>query len=122
MTSDGRIQITIQDDVTVVRFGEEFESLYESVLTEISAVRDLADSASPPLVVIDLSHTKYFGSAFIGFLITMSKVLSDRGGRLALSGLTPFAQMALETTKSDSLLGIFETVDAAVADLTSARQ
>lgn len=118
MADDDPISVSVERGVTVVQLGTEFDSLYESELVRLQKVRDLADTASPPLMLIDLSNTKYFGSAFIGFLIAMANRLKERGdGRLGLCGLAPFARMALEKTKSDTILTLFENRDDGVADL-----
>jgi len=119
--SDSQIDVSIDRGVSVVRLGSEFDSLYESELVKLQSVRDLADTATPPIMLIDLSNTKYFGSAFIGFLIAIANRLKERGdGRLGICGLAPFARMALEKTKSDTILGLFESDDEAVAALASA--
>lgn len=118
MADEKQIQISSEQGVTVVRLGSEFDSLYESELVNLKSVRELADTADPPLMLIDLSNTKYFGSAFIGFLIAIANRLKERGnGRLCLCNLAPFARMALEKTKSDTILGLFDSADEAVAAL-----
>jgi anti-sigma B factor antagonist len=118
MDDDDQIAITVVKGVTVVRLGTDFASIYESDLARLDGLRELADTATPARVVIDLSHTRYFGSAFIGILMATAARLKDRGnGQLGLSGLQPFATMALESTKADTLLGLFESVDDAVATL-----
>lgn len=118
MADDDPIRVSVERGVTVVQLGSDFDSLYESELMRLQPVRDLADTASPPVMLIDLSNTKYFGSAFIGFLIAMANRLKERGGgRLGLCGLAPFARMALEKTRSDTILTLFENRDDGVADL-----
>lgn len=118
MSDDDRFEVATQDGVTIVRLGESFDSLYESELPKLAGILELADTVAPSLMVIDLSNTKYFGSAFIGFLITVANHLKERGnGRLCLSNLVPFARMAIEQTKVDQLIGIFEDVDEAVSTL-----
>ena len=58
--------VSRRNDVTVVSLGPEFENLDEHDLVELSSViLDVADNADPRLIVVDLSHTQYFGSAFI---------------------------------------------------------
>jgi len=123
MSGHDGIQVSTRDGVTVVCLGTEFDSLYESELVNLQSVRDLADTASPPTMVIDLSNTKYFGSAFIGFLIAISNRPKQRDdGRLALCNLASFARMALEKTKSDTIIGIFDDQDAAVSALQAAAE
>lgn len=119
--SDGQIDVSIDRGVSVVRLGVEFDSLYESELVKLQSIRELAETVSPPIMLVDLSNTKYFGSAFIGFLIAIANRLKERGdGQLGLCGLAPFARMALEKTKSDTILTLFETDAEAVTALASA--
>lgn len=118
MSESDPIQKTQQDGVTVVTLSSHFDSLYESMLAELAPLLNVADSIEPPRLVIDLASTQYFGSAFIGFVISLSTRLNARpGGRLALANVAPFCRMAFETTKSDLLLDLFDSVDEAVAEL-----
>lgn len=123
MADDDQIEISVDRSVTVVRLGADLDSLYESELVRLQSVRDLADSASPPFMLIDLSNTRYFGSAFIGFLIAIANRLKERGdGRLGLCGLAPFARMALEKTKSETILALFGTSEEGVAELAASAE
>ena len=60
----------IQDcGVTIVALGTHYENLEDHLLDLVrTVVLDRADKADPPRVLLDLSHTKYFGSAFIEVL------------------------------------------------------
>lgn len=118
MSGDDQIAISVENGVTVVRLGTDFASIYESDLARLDGIRELADTATPARVVIDLSQTRYFGSAFIGFLMATAGRLKDRGnGQFGISGVQSFATMALEATKADTLLSLFDSVDEAVASL-----
>ena len=123
MVDDDQIEISVDRGVTVVRLGADLDSLYESELVKLQSVRDLADSASPPFMMIDLSNTKYFGSAFIGFLIAIANRLKERGdGRLGLCGLAPFARMALEKTKSETILALFDAREEGVVEFAASTE
>ena len=118
MADDEQIAVSVESGVTVVRLGTDFASIYESDLARLDGLRELADTATPARMVIDLANTRYFGSAFISFLMATAGRLKDRGnGQLGISGVKPFATMALEATKADTLLGLFDSVEAAVEAL-----
>jgi anti-anti-sigma regulatory factor len=120
MSEDYQVETSVERGVTVVRLGTAFDSLYESELVHLKSVRELADTASPPTMLIDLSNTRYFGSAFIGFSIAIANRLKERGdGRLGICGLASFARMAFEKTKADTLFELFDDVDTAVSELAS---
>lgn len=123
MADSDQIEISVDRGVTVVRLGADFDSLYESELVKLQSVRDLAETVAPAFMLIDLSNTKYFGSAFIGFLIAIANRLKERGdGRLGLCGLAPFARMALEKTKSDTILVLFDTSEEGVVEFAASAE
>ena len=108
-----------RDGVTVVLLGPGFENVDETVLDDASSViLDVAQNANPPLVVVDLSHTKFFGSAFIETLFrAWNRLNAEEGGRFCISGLTPYCREVIEVTHLDRLWTLSETVDEAVATL-----
>jgi len=123
MVAASPFTVTEQDRVSVIRLGSEFASIYEPDLVKLAPLLDLAESVSPPYLVFDLTGTKYFGSAFIGFLISIANRMAARGvGRFAVCGLAAFGKMALETTKSTMLMELFDTADEAVSAIRLARQ
>lgn len=119
MSEDTNFDISTLDGVTVVRLGPEYSSLYEGVLSELKPLTTLAETVIPPRLILDLSHTKFFGSAFIGFLMTLSNRLRARdGGRFAISGLASFGRMALEKTGTTAILELFDDASAAIEALS----
>ncbi|MBM3968299.1 MAG: STAS domain-containing protein [Planctomycetes bacterium] len=90
--------------VTVILFGPQFESLDEFALDQVrDFVLDAAKAADPPNVVIDLSHTKFFGSSFIEVLFRVWNRVNSAGGKFALAGLTSYCREVLEITHLDKL-------------------
>ena len=112
--------VDAQDGVTVIHLGPEYENLDESLLDELrAAILEVAETATPPKVVLDLSHTKFFGSAFIEIMFRAWKRLESRGGKFGLSGLTPYCAEIVEVTHLDRLWKIFPDRDSAVAALNA---
>jgi anti-anti-sigma factor len=106
--------------VTVVHLPENYTSAYENTLADLAGLLDLARTAEPARMVVDLRHVRYIGSAFIGFLISLSSRLQERpNGRLALSNVAPFIRMALQKTRSDMLLQMHDSLDDAVEELAT---
>jgi anti-sigma B factor antagonist len=112
-------QVAIQDGVTVVSLvGAEYENLDERLLDGIrTALLDIAQTTNPPLMVLDLSHTKFFGSAFIEILFRVANRMKTRGGKFALSGLTEYCAEVIHITHLDSLWPVLPETAAAVARL-----
>lgn len=112
-------QVTVKDGVTVVSLvGPEYENLDERLLEGIrKSLLDIAQSTTPPLMVLDLSHTKFFGSAFIEILFRVANRIKNRGGKFALSGLTEYCAEVIHVTHLDSLWPVVSESSAAVAKL-----
>lgn len=115
-------QVCQQGEITVIALGPEYENLDEPMLDHVREVMlDLAQSANPPRVVLDLSHTKFFGSAFIEILFrTWNRLKSRPGGRFAICGLTPYCAEVLEVTHLNRLWEICRTRDEALRRFESA--
>jgi anti-anti-sigma factor len=116
--------ISTERGVTVIQLGPEYENLDVRLLEGLRiAVLEISKAADPPWVVIDLSNTKYFGSAFIEILFRLWNRMNARpGGQFAISGLTLYCAEVLKITHLDSLWKIFATRATAVDALASAGQ
>jgi anti-anti-sigma factor len=108
--------ITSQSGVTVIALGPEYESLDEQGLDELRGViLDVARSADPPLVVLDLSHTKFFGSAFIEIMFrAWNRLRTREGGEFCLSGLTPYCREVIDVTHLDRVWHVCDTREEGV--------
>lgn len=122
MSNNNPVDVTREDDVTVIALGPEYENLDEHLLDELrEEILKVTDEAKPPLVVLDLSHTKFFGSAFIEILFRTWKRLNERdGGKFAISGLTPYCREVIEITHLNELWSVYETRSDAVAAMKPA--
>lgn len=114
-------EITVENGVTVVALGPAYENLDEHILEGVRDVlMDVSNRANPPKVVIDLSHTKFFGSSFIEVLFRLWNRLNTReGGAFAIAGLTPYCAEVLTITHLDTLWRIFPQRSEAVRALSS---
>ena len=109
-------EILKQNSVTIIRFGKDYANFYENMLGNLSFIKHLAETATPPRLVIEMQHVKFIGSAFLGRMVAVHKTLTAReSGRFALCGLSPFCQAAVSATKLNTLFEIFDTMEDAVA-------
>jgi anti-anti-sigma factor len=115
--------VTRQDGVTIIALGPEYENLDDAVLDDLrKLILNAVADADPPLVVLDLTHTKFFGSAFIEILFrAWNRVVKQDGGEFCLSGLTPYCAEVIDVTHLNRLWSIFKTRDEAVAALKAKR-
>ena len=108
-------------DVTCIVLGPAFENLDEQTLDSIrKTMLEQAEQADPPRIVIDLSHTRFFGSSFIEVLFRIwNRVNGLPGGRFALAGLTDYCIEVLTVTHLDKLWTVYPTLDEAVEALSA---
>lgn len=108
--------VTQEHGVTIIALGADYENLNESGLEALNGMLlKVAAEAEPPLLVLDLSNLRFFGSGFIEALFRAWNVLNARpGGRLSLCGLTAYCREVVEITHLDQLWRVFETREEAV--------
>ena len=110
-------EVVVDGSVTVIALGPAYKVVDEHVLdTGLGeSLIELADDAEPPLVVLDLSNTQFFGSSFIEVLFRLWTRLQARGGgRFAICGLTPHCLDVLKITHLDTLWRLTATREEAV--------
>lgn len=112
--------IVKKGDVTCICLGPEFENLDEILLDQIrDQILDAAKAAQPPLVAIDLQHTRFFGSSFIEVLFRIwNRINAVPDGGFAIAGLTDYCREVLEVTHLDKLWQMTSTLDEAVSLLS----
>src|SRR6516164_9803492 len=108
----------VERGVTVISLGPAYQIVDEHLLDGGlgEALIELAEEADPPLVVLDLSHTQFFGSSFIEVLFRLwTKLQARPGGKFAICGLTPHCLDVLKITHLDTLWRLAATRDEAVS-------
>ncbi len=118
-TSNPSENVFYQDGVTVIALGREYENLDDAVLESVrKVILDGVDSANPPVVVLDLSHTKFFGSAFIEILFrAWNRLEGQTGGQFCLCGLTPYCAEVIDVTHLNRIWEVYDNREDAVAAL-----
>ena len=102
---------------TVVRVGGELDMdtgpQLHDFLEEVSnggAVR----------VVLDLADVTFMDSSGLGVLMVWFKELADRGGRLCVAAAREPVEYVLRVSAVDQVLGVYDSVNAAEADMPPA--
>ena len=110
------IDVTCENSVTVVTLGPEYESIFGAELGHFQDVISLADSVEPPLMVMDLRHSNYFGSGFLGVLVQMAKQIKKRpGGQFGVCQVTGLCRDILIGTRMEHYFDLFDTREDAIA-------
>ena len=118
--SQSDLEILKSDGVTVIVLGEQYDNLDEPALEAAAAeLLGFAQSADPPLIVVDMEQTKFFGSAFLGTLFRVWRRLTTRNGKMCVCNAQGLCAEVLEVTQVDRLWNLFDTREAAVESLKS---
>lgn len=109
-----------REGVTIVLLAQEYDNLDEPAL-EASAneLLSLAQDVAPPRLVLDMTRTRFFGSAFLGCLFRVWRRLTKRGGTLTVCCATGVCREVLDVTHTGQLWKIYDSQDEAVEALKS---
>lgn len=123
MTTDADLaneffQVKRHGDLAVVVPSPQVEHLPETLL-EPAAQMVLAPLREDPpnQIIVDLSKVKYFGSAFITFLLRCHHMLADRGADLVLAGVNPNIRELLRITNLDNHWALYDSAAEAINTL-----
>jgi len=113
------IEIRDENGTTIAILGVEYDNLTDGTLTAASeTLLSVASSIDPPKLILDLSQTRFFASAFLGILFRVWNRLSHRGGTMAMCCASDVCADVLRVTNVEKLWGIYETRQEAIDALT----
>ncbi|MET7967594.1 STAS domain-containing protein [Micromonospora sp. NPDC005305] len=70
-------------------------------------------------VVLDMAGVGFLDSSALGALVLIFKSLREVGGRLGLASVQPAVRSVLRVTSVDRVIDVYDTVQAAEADVQS---
>ena len=107
--------------VTTIRLEDSYHSSdIEWLETTRSLLMEHADTAEPPLLLIDMANTSFIGSLFVNLLFTTRRRFASRGGQMALCSLNPYCEEVLRVVQFHTICPIYRTVEEAVVQMTAA--
>ncbi len=106
------------DDILVVTpKGQAGSFLYNDLHREANTIRDAVLKPDVSHLVINLSKLQYFGSEFIGSLVSMAREVKNQKGQAALCAADPQMVEVLQNMSLFKLWPYFATEEEAVAAL-----
>ena len=118
--ADKYFQVKRHGDIAVVVPSPEIEQLSENLISTAAAMVLAPLKEDPPShLIVDLSGVRYFGSAFITFLLRCHLLVKQRGSELVLAGVNDGIRELLRTTALDTLWALYDTRQEALESLTS---
>jgi anti-sigma B factor antagonist len=111
-------QVKRHGDVAVVVPSPEVEHLPDTTINTAAAMVLAPLKEDPPThLIIDLAGVRYFGSAFITFLLRCHLPVKQTGGELVLAGVNDRIRELLRTTALDTLWALYDTRAEAIESL-----
>jgi len=108
-------QVRRHGDVAVVVPSPQVEHLPETLLEPAAQMVLAPLREDPPTqIIVDLSAVRYFGSAFITFLLRCHHLLSDRGSDLVLAGVNPNIRELLRVTNLEMYWPLYDSTSEAL--------
>ncbi len=106
MSGNRRIELTMQGEVTVVRFVDR-KILDEANIQELGTeLFKLVEQEKRKSLLLNFSNVEFLSSAALGKLITLDKKMKALGGKLKLSNIRPEIYEVFAITKLNKLFDI----------------
>ena len=93
----------------VAPIGDAIGFRESDVLANIETVLDQIRNCDPPLVVVDLANSKYFGSVIIGALVSFAEQAQGTGGAFAACNVSDQMEGVLKVMHLDERWNICDT-------------
>ncbi len=107
-------------DCAVIIPSPEVEQLAESLMQPAAQMLLSPMKKNPPAnLIVDLTGVRYFGSAFITFLLRCHELAKQQGSELAIAGVNARIRELLRTTALDTIWALYETRQEALDALGS---
>lgn len=111
-------QTTRVDNILVVcPQGDPSAFRYNDLHREANSVRDLLMGPDIQHLVLNLQNMQYFGSEFIGSMVSMAREVKNRQGRAVICEANPQMLEVLENMSLFKLWPYFSTQQEALAEL-----
>lgn len=110
----------LDPDLIIRPIGEGPSFRYADLQMEANYIRTMVADPKIRNVVIDLGDLSYFGSEFIGALITICREKKNRGGAVGLCNARDEMKEVLENMSLYKLWPYFETQKEAITTLAAA--
>lgn len=117
MTKAGPLLLTEQDGLSVIII-EDPQPLvhHHEIDLFLTGLRLLVDDVRDSVLVVDLDGLSHISSLVLGEIVAQARVLRQRGVEVRLVAPMPIMREAMRVLRFDHLMGVYESMDAALAD------
>lgn len=122
MSQSDSFQVDQLEKIYVVTLGNTYQTLDGGLVKQAeSQILEVVNHQDCHSLVIDMTHVRFFGSAFLESLIRIWNQLKPRPqSSMKLCGLQPYCQEVFEITHLDQIWGLYATREEALESLQSA--
>jgi len=114
-------QVEALDDALVVTpSGEGSTFRYNELHVETNVIRAQLGKPGVRLLILDLHQMEYFGSEFIGSLVSMLRETRSRGGKACFCAAKPQTLQILQNMSLFKLWPYFESREEALTSVAAA--
>jgi len=112
------ISIEYTEDATIAVITKEKLLEEQDIRSLEESIKYLIEQADRINLIIDFRNVKFLSSAVLGLLISISKRVYDRQGKLRLCNITPHIYEIFKITRLINVFDIYADLDGATADLS----
>lgn len=102
--------VMLTDDLNIATI-ERFESEMSNLLEKGSKY-----------IVVEFTNVRYLISEAVGTLISVKKIIENRGGRLLLCSVNEYVRWVLASCCGDNAFAMFENIEVAVSEIDKIEQ
>lgn len=111
------VKVSYQDDAVVLLLLDE-EILDEPVINRLSgALMTEAKAHAPAKMILNFAYVRRLSSASLGALVRLNTSVSNTGGKMVFSRMTPSLYQLFQLTKLDKIFHNYPDEEAALKAL-----
>jgi anti-sigma B factor antagonist len=101
------VEITTDENVTIVTFNAACISGVEEIQATSEKVIQFIEENHPKKMVVDFQQVKFFTSQGLGLLMDIWRRLKDYDGRVVISGINPQLHRVFKITNLDKIFEFY---------------
>jgi len=115
-----RISVEYAENATIVAFTDEKILEEHDIQALRVSVMSVIEQAERVNLILDFCNVRFLSSAVLGLLISVSKKVYERDGRLRLCNITPKIREIFKITRLNKIFDIHKDIESAVESLPTA--
>jgi anti-anti-sigma factor len=117
MNEKDPLEITTDNDVTVITFNATSMSGLEGIEAVSKIIGDFVSSNYPRKIVFDFERVKFFSSQTLGLLLDVWRRAKEYQGIVAISGINPQLHRVFKITNLDKIFQFYPDRQSAVREM-----